>query len=114
MEEQYSKVKTVLSEYSSWKALSSRDALENYSTIHSRLSSVSSMCSDVTPHQLRMCPKLSFEMNTLSEMVSFGHLGKISVGEELSQSVNVARDSSELLEDLPPNRKRKKIPSPSL
>ena len=106
LDEQYSKVKAVLSEYSSWKSLPSKDALENYSEIQSRLSSIPSLCGGIDIALDCECgPKLSFEMSGLSEMVSFGKLGKIVASK--GGLAAVANDGE--VQDLHPNKKRMRL-----
>ncbi len=131
LDEQHSKVKAVLTEYASWKSLSSREALEQYSTMQSRLSSIPSMCSGLDmPTHCQLCPKMSFEMSGLSDGLSFGHLGKITVEEDDGRRGAAvsslpgnggARDSIDPpgnmppnIGNMPPNKKRKTIQPSSL
>jgi hypothetical protein len=119
VDEQYSKVKAVLKEYESWKSLPCRDALEQYEVVQSHLSSIASMSSDFNVPQLcEPCPKISFQMSGMSEMLSFGHLGKIVVGgvsidRSTSQSegnlLAELEDDADPLSDLhvPPTKKRR-------
>lgn len=107
MDDQYSKVKAVLSEYTAWNGLSCRDALGKYSTMQSRLSSIPSMCSVLSVPE--PCPKMSFQMSGLSDMLSFGHLGKIVVREEAEEVTEKSTDEGRTghAGDLPPTKKRK-------
>lgn len=74
-------MKAVLSDYTLWQGLSCRDALEQYNAMQSRLSNIASICSGLNVPQLcEPCPRMSFQMSGLSQMLSFGDLGKIVVG----------------------------------
>lgn len=110
LDEQYSKVKDVLSEYSSWKSLPSSDAIANYSEIQSRLSSIPSLCGGIDfLLECECSPKLSFVMSGLSEMVSFGNLGKIVVGSKEGVAA-IASEGG----DLAPNKGKRMRSSDSL
>lgn len=114
LEEQYSKVKDILSEFTAWQSLPQREGLEKFSTVHSSLSSIPSLCSGVSlPQEHQLSPKMSFEMRGLSDMLAFGQLGRLVVESSASNKTraneNSGRSGSTDPEDVPPNRKRKKV-----
>ena len=110
-------MQTALNDYASWQALPAKDALEKYTGVQSQLSSITSVCSgasNATPLQSESLLRLSFEMSSLSEMVSFGCLGRIVVGGGLKEERenHLVTDSEagnhETSGGLPPNKRRKK------
>ena len=117
LEEQYSKVKDVLGEYTSWQSLPPREGLEKFSEVQSSLSSIPLLCSGVgllQDHQLS--PKISFEMSGLSDMMGFGQLGRLVVESSADSSKTTPTvesssrgDSVDPEGDVPPSKRRKKI-----
>lgn len=112
-------VKGVLNEYSTWQSLSPREGLEKFNDVQSSLSGIPSLCTGIRmPQEHQVSPKISFEMNSLSDMMGFGQLGRLVVAHEggntsytssrTRHSENGSRsDSTEPEGDLPPNKKRK-------
>ena len=105
-------MKSVLSEYSSWQTLSAKEALDKYTEVQTNLSSIATLCSEVKQSlQSEPCPKLSFEMKNLSEILSFGQLGRIIVGEKAEHSVGTdgagEMGYNGLSQELPPTKRKK-------
>ncbi len=104
-------MKDILNEYTTWKTFPAREAMEKYTGVQSRLSSISSLCAEANvSEQCEPCPKLSFEMNILSESMSFGQLGRIVLeGKDKTDTAgSCSQTDTHEPGDLPPNRKRKK------
>lgn len=119
LEEQYFKVKSILSGYTSWNSLPPREALEKSAEVQSDLSNIPSLCRGVKlpPQGAALYPKITFESGRF-EIPSLGQLGRVMV-DGIAKVDGVAKVEQSLLSDgerdgldppsdLPPNKKRKK------
>ena len=114
LEEKNSKIKDILNQYTSWKSLPVKDALEAYSSIQSQLSSISALCSvEVESLQSRQSQKITFEMCAPSEILSFARLGRIMMEKErkedpIGTGLVDAVKSQDFFGEPPPCKKKKK------
>ena len=110
LEEQYSKVKAVLSDFTAWQNLPQREGLEKFSEVQASLSSIPSLCSGISlPSEHPLTPKISFEMAGLSDSLTFGQLGRLVLEDPSETGDGSSSSNIELEGNVPPHKKRKKL-----
>lgn len=114
LEEKHVQVMDILNNHTSWQSLPVKAALEGFIDIQSQLSNIKTLCdAKVLSQMSEPCPKVSFEMCALSEILPFASLGRIVLGKEKERNpvrtghFNDIASQEMFGEQLPIKKKRK-------